>query len=84
MTCAYYVKRSGGRLGYAYVGPIRSEKQAHKEVAAWVSCGHTAEVLEATPAVRTDVRSWEKTIRAIRSGTFPSWPIHEAYYGRKS
>ncbi len=81
---SYYVKRSGGRLGYAFVGPIRSEKQAEKEVAAWVSCGHSAEILVSSPQVRSDVRSWEKTINALRSGTFPSWPLHPAIYRKSS
>jgi hypothetical protein len=63
---SYYVKRSGGRLGFAYVGPIRSERQAEKEAAAWISCGHTAEVQPSNPAVRADVRAWT---RAIRNGS---------------
>lgn len=79
---SYYVKRSGGRLGYAWVGPIRSERQARKEVAAWVSCGLTAELFETSPAVRAEVRSWEKTIHAMRFGTFPGWPVHAALEGK--
>jgi hypothetical protein len=83
---SYYVKRSGGRLGYAYVGPIRAEKQAHKEAEAWISCGHTAEVLESSPAVRADVRAWDKTIHAIRFGTFPGSPLYasSSYYAQKT
>lgn len=84
MAHSYYVKRSGGRLGYAFVGPIRSEKQAQKEVDAWISVGHTAELLPSSPLVRAEVRAWTKNVNAIRSGQFPSWPPNPAVYRRSA
>lgn len=52
-----YVKRSNGdREGWT--GPIRSEKQAQKEAAAWTDAGWTAEVVPSTPEVRSAVRAW--------------------------
>jgi hypothetical protein len=59
----YYVKRSGGQLGYAFVGPIRSERQAQREVAAWQSCGHSAQLLPSTPLVRAEVRAWQRAVK---------------------
>jgi hypothetical protein len=57
---SYYVKREHretGRIGF--VGPIRSLKQADKEVHAWLSCGtHKVWLLESSPEVRAEVRSW--------------------------
>lgn len=64
---SYYVKRSGGSLGYAFVGPIRTEKQALKEVEAWRGAGHAAELLPVTPQSRSEVRAWQKAIKARRA-----------------
>jgi hypothetical protein len=80
---SYYVKRSGGRLGYAFVGPIRSEKQAQKEVKAWQSAGHTAEILPSSPLTRAEVRAWTKQIKAP-DGQFPTWPPNPAVYLRST
>jgi hypothetical protein len=63
---SYYVKRSGGRFGQGYVGPIRSEKQAQRECEAWRGAGHTAELLPSSPLVRAEVRAWSKKARATR------------------
>jgi hypothetical protein len=63
----YYVKRSGGRLGYAFVGPIRSERQAQREADAWQSCRHSAQLLPSSPLVRAEVRAWQRRIRTLTS-----------------
>lgn len=63
---SYYVKRSNPRsksgLGISFIGPIRSEKQAHREAECWISEGisESAEVLESTKQVRRDVRLWQQ------------------------
>jgi hypothetical protein len=59
---SFYVKREAPS-GVAYVGPIRSERQAHRERDAWESAGRPAVVLVSTPAVRAAVRAWEKSKR---------------------
>lgn len=66
---SYYVKRSrpgvvGTKRGWT--GPIRSERQAHRERAAWTEAGWEAEVVPSSPAVRAEVRKWENTVR-VRS-----------------
>ncbi len=63
---SFYVQRKHpeGRVGW--VGPIRSEKQAGKEVAAWESVGWEAECHPSTPAIRATVRRWVKTPRDSR------------------
>jgi hypothetical protein len=57
---SYYVKRvnTDGRGGWT--GPIRSERQARKEQSAWESVGWVAWVEESTPAIRAEVRAWQK------------------------
>jgi hypothetical protein len=58
---SFYVKRThtDGRSGW--VGPIRSERQAAKEAAAWESDGGwVAWVEESTPAIKCEVRAWQK------------------------
>lgn len=57
---SYYVKRvnENGRGGWT--GPIRSERQARKEVTAWESAGWVAWLEEATPAVRREVKAWQR------------------------
>jgi hypothetical protein len=67
---SYYVKRTriaDGRVGWT--GPIRSERQAQRERAAWTCeapydgdgpAQHTAEVYVSTPEVRAAVRAWAK------------------------
>ena len=66
MTMASYVKRTNdvGRVGW--VGPIRSPRQAVREVEAWESCGWSAEVVPVTPESRLVVRSWSKASRLAR------------------
>ena len=63
---SFYVfrERADGRDGW--VGPIRSEKQAHKEAAAWQSCGWESEVCASDPFIRALVRDWEKRVRQNR------------------
>jgi hypothetical protein len=69
---SYYVKRTrparaddnlrrvvdGIKIGWT--GPIRSERQAGRETAAWQDAGWTAELVKSTPAVRAEVRAWQK------------------------
>jgi hypothetical protein len=61
---SFYVRRreiETGRLGWT--GPIRSERQAGREVPAWENCGRTAEKLASTPRVRADVRAWDREVK---------------------
>lgn len=55
-----YVKRTNpqGRVGWT--GPIRSDRQAQREADAWLDAGWEAEVHPSTPAVKAEVRAWEK------------------------
>jgi hypothetical protein len=62
---SYYVKRlregtatQPARVGWT--GPVRSERQARREVAAWESVGWVAWAEESTPAVKAEVRAWVK------------------------
>lgn len=60
---SYYIRRSkADRKGWT--GPIRSERQADREVAAWQSIGWDARREVSTPEVRAEVRTWERTVRA--------------------
>jgi hypothetical protein len=61
---SFYVKREARCGCTAWVGPIRSEQQAHRERAAWEAAGRRAEVLPSTPEVRAAVRAWERAKRA--------------------
>jgi hypothetical protein len=63
---SWYVKRSTD-YGYGWTGPIRSARQAERERDAWQAIGRNAEVVESTPAVRAEVRAWERQRRAERS-----------------
>ncbi|HEY3947364.1 MAG TPA: hypothetical protein VGL78_19215 [Solirubrobacteraceae bacterium] len=70
---SFYVRRRDietGRLGWT--GPIRSERQAEREVAAWESCGWTAEKLPSTPEVRADVRAWDREVEERRNPPAPT------------
>jgi protein gp37 len=68
----YYVKRyrhSTERT--AWVGPIRSERQAEREAQAWRDARDsfdradwTAEVHESTPEIRREVRAWQREARS--------------------
>jgi hypothetical protein len=58
-----YVKRVRGDGKLGYTGPIRSDRQAAKECAAWVEAGWSAEVIESTREVRAEVRVWQKQAR---------------------
>jgi hypothetical protein len=56
----------GGVLGRAregWTGPIRSEHQADREVAAWQSVGWTAERVPSTRDVQAQVRAGERSRR---------------------
>jgi hypothetical protein len=57
---SFYVKRvnADGRSGWT--GPIRSEHQVRREQNAWESAGWVAWVEDSTPAVRAQVRAWQK------------------------
>lgn len=67
---SWYVHRftgsvRGERVGWT--GPIRSERQADREVAAWREAGWTAEKLESCPRVRALVRTWVRERKAARA-----------------
>ena len=56
---SYYVQRlRRGQIGW--VGPIRSEGQAAREVAAWESQGYCAAKVESSPEIRAEVRAWQR------------------------
>jgi hypothetical protein len=56
---SFYVRRWDAEHPESWTGPIRTEKQAHKEATAWQQAGWSAEVVPSTPAVRTAVRDWQ-------------------------
>lgn len=61
----FYVKRNRcDRVGW--VGPIRSEKQAGKEAAAWIGEGWGAVVLPSSPEVRAQIRAWQQAKKSKR------------------
>lgn len=66
---SFYVRRirlesgtSGRPVGeVGWVGPIRSERQAGREKAAWEADGNfSAEVVPSSQEVRAEVREWTK------------------------
>lgn len=64
---SYYVHRihpEDNRAGW--IGPIRSERQAGKEVKAWQDCGWLAWMHFGDSQVRAAVREWEKQVRENR------------------
>lgn len=63
---SFYVKREYNRRT-AWTGPIRSERQAHREAAAWQNTGRFAEVVQSTSEVRKQVRDWEQQVKAERA-----------------
>lgn len=64
---SFYVRRvKGTRVGFT--GPIRSERQAHREAAAWEGEGFEASVLESNSVVRAEVRRWERRQVDARAG----------------
>lgn len=67
---SYYVRRDkpGTPGGHAYVGPIKTERQAYKEVDAWNGSdpAYNAVALVSTPVVRSYVRAWQKAVRERR------------------
>jgi hypothetical protein len=68
---SWYVKRTNGtRTGFT--GPIRSEQQAGREVAAWQEAGWEAVALPNTAEVRAEVKAWEKAT-AARKASEPGW-----------
>ncbi len=54
--------RHGTAVGaVAWTGPIRGRRQAERERDAWRQTGEwAAEVLVSSPAVRTQVRAWQR------------------------
>lgn len=44
----------------SWTGPIRSQRQAHKEARAWQEAGWTAHVHPTSPVIRSLVRAWEQ------------------------
>ena len=64
---SFYVKRErGGREGW--VGPIRSARQAQREVDAWESAGWSAEARPSSVEVKAQVRSWQAAVKRERAG----------------
>lgn len=72
---AFYVRRVNtgtGREGW--VGPIRSERQAHREALAWEadtdSHGNywSADVFVSCPEIKARVRAWEKSRKTTTVG----------------
>lgn len=64
---SFYVRRTRKDGSVGYVGPLPSRRRADREQAAWVDSGYRAEVLAATPALRRDVRAWQRAADARRS-----------------
>lgn len=55
--CSHYVLQDG------WTGPIRSQRQAERERAAWMNLDTgewTAEVLPSSPEVRAKVQEWQR------------------------
>lgn len=67
MASQWVRRRAGERT--AWTGPIRSPRQAGKEADAWRSVGWDAEVVPSTPAVRAEVRAWQKSVRERKGGS---------------
>lgn len=63
---SFYVRRTNedGREGW--VGPIRSEAQADREVAAWRECGWSADRVPVTTESRAEVKAWMAAVKAAR------------------
>jgi hypothetical protein len=57
---SFYVQRMRADGQTGWVGPIRSLNQARREVAAWESAGYCAASIETSPAVRQQVRRWQR------------------------
>ncbi len=63
---SYYVHRSrDDREGW--IGPIRCERQAHKEKDAWEDAGWTAEVHKSSPEIKAKVATWVKAVAERRA-----------------
>jgi len=59
---SFYVHRTrGDREGWT--GPIRSQRQADREAAAWREAGWAATVHPSTPETKRRVRAWERAVR---------------------
>lgn len=59
-TTRYFVRRTHpetGRVGFT--GPLPASR-VDREAQAWKDAGWAAEVAEATPEVRAEVRAWER------------------------
>lgn len=57
--------KEGDRHAVGWVGPIRSARQAERERKAWAEAAWVATVHPTSPAVRAEVRAWEKAKRAV-------------------
>jgi len=56
---SYYVKRSNSER-HGWTGPIRSGRQADREVSAWQSAGWHAERVASSPEVQREVSRWQR------------------------
>jgi hypothetical protein len=52
-----------GRVVTGWTGPIRSERQAGREAAAWQSAGWATVIMPSSRDVRAAVRAWEASRR---------------------
>jgi hypothetical protein len=80
----FYVRRVKRSTpgGFAWVGPIRSERQAEREAATWNAAGapdcgspddgvpYDAVVLPSSPDVRRQVQEWQASVQARRDGYY--------------
>lgn len=55
-----------GQARQAWTGPLRSPRQAGREVAAWQEAGWDASPVRSTPQVREQVRAWQRAADARR------------------
>jgi hypothetical protein len=65
---SYYVKRFKQETpgGYAWIGPIRSARQAYREAEAWVKTGtYPVYVVESSREIRREVRSWQRAVNVL-------------------
>lgn len=72
---SFYVKRScvqefaasGAAVNrQGWTGPIRYERHAEREAAAWITAGWTAEVVASSPAIVREVRTWQANANRAR------------------
>lgn len=66
---SFYVERSRvSPAGHGWTGPVRSERQAHREAGAWADAGWAAVVHPSTPQIRARVREWQRAADKRRAG----------------